>query len=374
MISTVHPVNRSLTIIPMYKCVAAAGCVAFIATSLVACGPEQISAGTRVERAFDRLEEQKAVTMTFGFDGSQQQIWTAMKGQKDFTRDNAKMLADLDVSVSASSRKRLKDTEKGGGSFALRMSQGPGKDLLEVRQLDGRRPIYVRADIAELMSLAAGSGDAESRAAMKEFGSVVDAADELPSNYRSVKNALTGKWVSIDPQAYKDFSESMGQDAGGRSPLPDVKGLTAKEQRKISKALGNAFSRNARFTDKGSRNGVDHVGVTLPTGKTADAVIKALEPVESQLPDGVELSGLKDIPAKKIHLDVAIKDGMVSRITIDAAQFDRKTEGRLPLSVGFAADAGPVRAPAGAPALDPQDVMGAVMQLMVGRMDTPPGA
>ena len=353
----------------MHKGAAAAGCVALLVVSVAGCGTEQISAGTKVERAFDRLDQQKAVTMTVGFDGSQQQIWNAMKGQKDFTRDDARMLADLDVSLSMSSKKRLKDTKEGGGSVALRVSQGPGKDLLEVRQLEGRKTMFVRADISRLMSLAAANGDAESKAAMKEFGSFVDAAGELPSNYRSVKDALTGKWGSIDPEAYKDFSKSMGESSGGQSPIPDMNGLSAKEQRKISKTLGKVISRNARFTDQGSKDGVDHVTVTLPTQKTADAVIKALEPVESQLPDGVELSSLKEIPAEKLRLDVAIKDGVASKVTIDAAQLDRKTEGRLPVSVGFAAGAGPVKAPAGAAALDPQDLMGAMMQLMMGRMD-----
>ncbi|MCM2575986.1 hypothetical protein [Streptomyces meridianus] len=352
----------------MHKGVAAAGCAVFIAVSLAGCGTEQISAGTKVEQAFDRLDRQKAVTMTFGFDGTEQQVWTAMKGRKDFTRDDAKMLAGLDVSVSTSSAGPLKDKKK-DRSVALRVSQGKGKDLLEVRRLGGRKQLFMRADIERLMALTADNGDAESKAAMKEFGAFVDAAGDLPSNYRSVKDALTGKWVSIDPQAFEEFSKNMGPGSGGKSPLPDMKGLSAKEQRKISDALGRTIRRNARFTDKGTRNGVDHVTVTLPTQKTADAVIKAFEPVESRLPDGVELASLKDIPAKKLDLDVAIKDGAVAGITIDIAQLDRKTQGRLPLSVRFAPDAGPVKAPAGASALDPQDVMGAAMQFMMGRMN-----
>lgn len=346
---------------------AAAGCVAILAASTAGCGTEQVSAGTRVERAFDRLDRQKAVTMTVGFDGTQQQIWTAMKGQKDFTRDNAKMLADLDVAVSMSSKKALEDTKK-GGSVAVRVAQGPGKDLLEFRRLGGSKKVFLRADIDRLMSMAAGSGDAESQAAMKEFRTFVDSADELPSNYRSVKNVLTGKWVSIDPEAFEEFGRSMSKGSGGPSPIPDTEGLTAKEQKKISEALDTVMSRHARFTDKGTENGVDHVGITLPAAKTADALIKALEPLEDKLPEGVELSSLKDIPAKKITLDVAIKDGMPSRMTIDAAQFDREIKGTLPVSLGFGVDADPVKAPAGAAALDPQDLMGAMMQFMTGRM------
>ncbi|MET9517615.1 hypothetical protein [Streptomyces sp. NPDC002994] len=43
---------------------------------MVACGTENISAGTKVQHAVDGFTGQKAVTMTFGFDGTEQQIWT----------------------------------------------------------------------------------------------------------------------------------------------------------------------------------------------------------------------------------------------------------------------------------------------------------
>lgn len=354
----------------MRKGAAAVGCVASIATFVVACGNDHVSAGTKVERAVNALAEQKAVTMTAGFDGSEQQIWSAMKREKDFTHDDAKVLAGLDVSLSVSSKKPLKDTKgKDGASVAVRVATGPGDDVLEFRSVSGDKA-YVRVDLKKIMSLVSDAGDAKSAADMKEFRSFLDSADKLPASYRSVKDALAGKWVSIDPKAYEEFSKSLGKDAGA-SPFPDTGSLDLKTQQKMAEAIRKAVGSNARFADAGSRDGADHVKVTVPARKTAAAVAEALKPMEKQLPKDFKLSDLKDAPNKNVTFDVAIKDGMLSGATVDLAQFDKKPHGKLPLSLAFTADAKPVSAPAGASTLNPQDVMGAMMQLMMGQMGKP---
>ncbi|MET9517616.1 hypothetical protein [Streptomyces sp. NPDC002994] len=184
-----------------------------------------------------------------------------------------------------------------------------------------------------------------------------------------MKDALAGEWVSIDPKAFEEFSKSMGEEAGEASPFPDTGALDTKTQQKITKALSKEIADNAKFTDAGSRDGADHVKVAVPAGKTADAIAEALKPMEKQLPKEFKLSELKDVPSKNIDFDVAIKDEKLSGVTIDLAQFDKKAAGKLPVSIGFNADAAPVKAPAGASTLNPQDVMGAMMQIMMGEMD-----
>ncbi|MFF3564420.1 hypothetical protein ACFYXS_30685 [Streptomyces sp. NPDC002574] len=358
----------------MRKGIAAAGCAAFIATTATACGTAgNLSAGAKVQQALDRLGEQKAVTLSVGFGGSEQQIWSALKGSDGFTQDNAKMLAGLDVSLSMSAAKPLKDVKGDEGdetSVALQVSLGRGKDLLEIRSLAGKQA-YLRADLRQFLSLADDLATQQDKADLQGFRQMLDAADDLPSSLKSVKDALGGKWVSVDPKGYEEFFKSMAKDNPAGSPLPDTSALDAKTQERITKALRDALEHNAKFTDAGSKDGADHVKVTVPAGKTADALAGALEPLADQLPDGFSPADLKKVPDKDVSVDVAIKDGTLSGVSLDLDQFDTGDEihGALPLTVGFAPDARPVSAPAGATPLDPQDIMGAVMQLMAGGMD-----
>ncbi|MEU4096988.1 hypothetical protein [Streptomyces sp. NPDC026673] len=355
----------------MRKGIAAVGCAAFIASTAAACGTaENLSAGAKVQRALDRLGEQKAVTVSVGFDGSEQQIWSALKGSDGFTRKNAQMLAGFDVSLSMSADKPLKDVKEGGTSLALRISLGQGKDLMEVRGVAGGKA-YLRMDLRRFMSLAGELDTGKSKGDMSGMEQFLDAADDLPSSYKSVKDALGGKWVSVDPKAFTEFAESMAENGPAGSPLPNASALDAKTQKRITKALRKAIEHNAKFADAGSKDGVDHVKVTVSAGKTADALAEALEPLAGQLPDGAALSDLKDVPDKNVILDVAVKDGTLSGISLDFDQFDTTDEihGALPLTVGFASDAAPVAAPAGATPLNPQDIMGAMMQFMMGGMD-----
>jgi hypothetical protein len=344
----------------MRKGAAAAGCVAFIATAAVSCGTAaNLTAGAKVQQAFARLGEQKAMTVTVGFDGTEAQIWSALKGEDDFTHDNAKMLADLDVSLSVSSDQALRKAKD--GSVAVTVSTGGDTSLLEVRSLNGKK-LYVKADLKQLMTLGASAGDAESKADLKEFQSMLDRADKLPSSYKSVKNLLGGKWVSIDPDSFEELAKEFGGSDSASGAGTDA--LDTKTQQAIVRAVAKAIGSNATFKDAGSKNGADHVTVTVPAAKTADALAKALKPYKDDLPDGFDAAGLKDVPKKNITLDVALKDGALSGVTVDVAQFDKGVKGELPLTIGFGADAKPVRAPAGATVLNPQDIMGAMMALM----------
>lgn len=354
----------------MRKGIAAAGCAAFIATTAAACGTTQsLSAGAKVQGALDRFGQQKAVTLSVGFDGSEQQIWSALKGSDGFTQDNAKLLAGLDVSMSMSADKPLKDVKGDPASVALRVSLGQGKDLLELRSLAGKQT-YLRADVRQFLTLAGDLGDKKDKADLQQFEQMLDAADKLPSSLKSVKDALGGKWISIDLKSFEEFAKSMAKASPAGSPLPDTSALNTKTAEQITEALRKAVQDNAKFTDAGSKDGADHVKVTLPAGKTADAFAKGLKPVADQLPDGFSPSDLTSVPDKDVTLDVALKDGALSGISLDLDQFDTGDEihGALPLTVGFAADAQPVAAPAGATPLNPQDIMGAVMQLMAGGM------
>jgi hypothetical protein len=335
---------------------ASVGCIAFIATTAAACGTAtQMSAGAKVQSAIAKLGQQKSVTMTIGLDATQQQVWTALKGETDFTRNDAKMLAGTRASMVMSSTTPLKNATK--GDFAFQLTFGGQKDVVEYRSVNGQ--LYVKADVQKLMT-AGGASSSD----VKQFQSVVAAADKLPSSYKSIKDAINGQWIVIDPKAFLDFAKSIGAGAS----LPSTSTIDKKAQAQMVAAVKKALGSSTTFKDTGTRDGADHVTATIPAAKAADALVQGLKPLQKQLPKNFPLADLQNkAPHQNIVLDLAIKDGTLSSVSVDLAAFDKKINGKLPLTVGYAAGSQPVTAPAGAGTLNPQDIMGAVMQLMSGK-------
>src|SRR4051812_33524840 len=89
----------------MRKGLAAAGVVALITAGSAACGADKTTPQGKVSNAFEKLGSEKTVTLGLGFDGSVDQIYAAMKGEDDFTRDDAKLLASLHLTLTGSSQK-----------------------------------------------------------------------------------------------------------------------------------------------------------------------------------------------------------------------------------------------------------------------------
>ncbi|MEU3460983.1 hypothetical protein ABZ721_13625 [Streptomyces sp. NPDC006733] len=348
-----------------HKGLAAIGCVALIATASAACGTvQQVGAAVKVKNAVDKLGEQKAVTATVSFDATEDQVWAAMKGEDDFTKDDAKMLASLHAKLGLSSDKALKDSaaakdakaapsDASSFSFQLSSDAAGKQNLIEVRSIG--KKVYIRADVKALASL--GGKDKET-----SLEGLLPSAEDIPASLGAVKDVLEGKWVSIDPAAFSDLGKTLGGDKGlGKSPLPDPSSFDAKTQQQLVDAIRNAMEHNAKFTDKGSDHGVDHVTMTVPGGPAAKELAKSLAPLEKQIPD-FKAADLNKVPAKDYTVDLSIKDGMLSGITVDLTQLNKKpSQGKLPLVIGLDGGSAPVTAPAGARPFTPQDIMGLFM-------------
>ncbi|WP_329118866.1 hypothetical protein [Streptomyces sp. NBC_01465] len=311
----------------------------------------------KVQNAFDKLSEQKSFSAELGFDGSADDIYAAMKNEDDFKRSDAEMLAGLTVKVGAASDKPLKDT-KDGGSMSLALSNGKA-DLFELRSVD--KKLYIRADLKAITALdtsSKGSGT-------KELDDMLKQADQLPSSLASVKNVLKGKWIEFDPKSFTEFVKESGLDK--EAGLPDASAtLDAKEQKKLIAAVKKALAKDATFKDAPSKDGVDHVTVTVAGRDAATDLVSALKGFP-QFKDAMKDFKASDVPDKKFAIDVAIKDGMLSGISLDVAQLDKQAKGKLPLSIAIDGKADPVSAPSGATELKPQDLMSAMMFLAMGQ-------
>lgn len=382
---TVHlfAASKEFVIVTKRKGLAAAGVVALIAAGSAACGTAQATPQGKVQNAFTKLSDQKSVTLGLSFDATADQIYAVMKGD-DFTRDDAAVLASLHASLSVSSSKQfslVRSGDKGGAfDFALSGDKSGKQNLAEVRVVDQK--FYLRADVKGLMKLDTSSSSASD---LRDFNQFLDQADQLPSSLNSVKAALKGQWVVIDPKAFAEFGKSFADKMGGSafgspgdssgsssdSPFSALTGggpkIDAKTQQQLVAAVKKAFAHNATYKDLGSKNGADHVQVTVPARQLAKDLSTSLTPVLKQIP-GVkdsDLAGFNDVsgvPNRTIAIDVAIKGGSVSGITFDLAQLDTgTTSGHLPLALTLDDHADNLTAPAGAQQLNPQDLVGLFM-------------
>ncbi|SEO14693.1 hypothetical protein [Actinacidiphila rubida] len=372
--------SEEFAIITMRKGLAAAGVVALISVATAACGSDTTTPQGKVDNAFEKLGQQNTLTLGLGFDGSTDEIYNALKGEDDFTRDNAKLLSSLRLSLSVSSQKSLsllskdkqQDGKDGAVAFSLSTDGSADNGLVEVRYVDQKA--YLRADLKGLEKLAPGSANSP----LDQF---LAQADQLPSSLASVKAALKGQWVSLDPKAFGPFLKSLGGDsasgdsasgdsASGDSAgslLPGVPKVDAATQKRAWAALKKALATNVTYKDLGNRDGADHVQVSAPARQLATALSDSVAPILKNLPgyDAKSLDPAK-VPNKTLAVDVAIKGGTLSAITFDVAQLDDQAKGKLPLTLSLNGSARSISAPAGAQVLNPQDIIGLFMSGMPG--------
>jgi hypothetical protein len=372
----------------MRKGLAAAGVVALITAGAAACGSEE--PGTpqgKVTNAFTKLGEQKSVTMGMSFDGTPEQIYAALKDQDDFKRADADMLGGLRISTSFSADKALAEVkgDDKGTSFGLEVAGGAGgksqgKTLVGVRSVDQKA--YVQVDLKGLAAL-----DTTGDTGLSDLTGMLNSVDQLPSSFASIKTLAKGGWVSIDPQAFADFAKTLGggkgsgssgssdgfgsSDGSADSPLGGLglpsdlptalpTDLAKKTFAELLAPLQKSLTKDAKITDLGTKDGADHLKVSLPARTLAQDIENSLGSMTSMLPGDLKKS-LDDVPDKTVSLDVAVKGGKLNHISVDLAQFDDTIHGSLPLGLSIDGGADPVKAPSGAQQLNPQDLVGAVM-------------
>jgi hypothetical protein len=372
----------------MRKTLAAAGVVALITAGSAACGTDKTTPQGKVSNAFENFGKQNTVTVGLGFDGSADQIYAALKGEDDFTQADAKLLASLNLSLGVTSKKsfsllgKTQSTQGGAVSFALTSEESGGKSLAEIRVVDQK--LYLRADIKSLEKLDTSSSASSDTAQLDQF---LNQADQLPSSLDSVKSALKGDWISIDPKAFAAFAKSMaggsadsgsgsssGDSTETTSPLDGIPGMPkmdAATVKKLVAALKASLATNVTYKDLGSHDGADHIQVSAPARQLAKAIGDNLAPVLKDVPgfDAKSLQDTSGVPNKTLSVDVALKGGDISAITFDIAQLDDQAKGKLPLTLTLDGSAKPVTAPAGAKVVNPQDIMGLVMSSM-GQQDS----
>ncbi|MFC5671622.1 hypothetical protein [Streptomyces incanus] len=325
------------------KTLTATAVVGAVLAGSTACGTaEQLSAGQKLDQAFEQLGKKKTLSFELDLDTDITSL-KALDAKSDpapgdeIPDEAAELMSDATITVTVQSKKPLDESgEKDLVGMAMKISNPEG-DLAEYRLIGDY--IYVRADVDTIGQM---------------MGSPVPAAEDLPPQAQSFKNVLEGKWVKFSA---KKMEEAVAEGQGGPAPAPS---LDAKTQKKLVEALRTVVAREVSFKTADGENGTEHVTATAPFRTLITELLDEIRPLAKGLPPGMELptdKDLKDAPDTKVTADFTLKNDELTEVNVDLAALaeDAKVK-KLGLTVRMSDGTKPT-APAGATELDLQELM-----------------
>ncbi|GGX02841.1 hypothetical protein [Streptomyces chryseus] len=299
------------TVIPaIRKTLTAAAVATVVLAGSSACGTvENLTAGQKLDRAFDKLGKEHSLSFELDLDADAATLKamdSAAKPEDKMPDEIAELISGARLSVSMRSGKPIEESgEKDFSATAMKLG-GPDGDLLEYRQIGDYT--YFRADVAKLG---------------KATGNPMPSADELPDSAGAFKKVLDGKWVKVatkDLEETRDQMEEMEAPAG-RKPAAEPT-LDAKAQKKLVKALRQVVTREVDFKTGGGADGTEHIKATAPFRTLMTELVDELRPLSKKLPPGTGLptaKELKEVPNKKVTADFTLKDGALTEVSVDLA-------------------------------------------------------
>ncbi|MGI5481085.1 hypothetical protein [Streptomyces lavendofoliae] len=308
---------------------------------------EQLSAGKKLDRAFEKLGKEKSLSFELDLDTDAASL-KALDATSDpepgdeIPDEAAELLSGAKVSVTVESRKPIEESgEKDYVGMAMKIS-GPDGELIEYRVVGDYT--YIRTDVD---------------AVGKALGAPVPAAGDLPPEAGGLKKVLEGEWVKFKTEEMEKAGAGMGAEPGAKpSPEPS---LDAGTQKKLLEALRETIAREVDFTTSGGEDGTEHVTATAPFRTLITELFDEIRPLTGDLPPGVELptaKDLKDVPDTKVTADFTLRNGELAEVNVDLAKLaeDAKVK-KFGLVLRMSEGTKPT-APAGATELDMEELMG----------------
>ncbi len=362
--------TEETTITAIRKTLTATAVVGAVLAGSAACGTvEQLSAGKKLDQAFEKLGQAKSLSFELDLDVDARTL-KEMDAASDpepgeeIPDEAAELISDVKISFTVESKKPLGESgEQDFVGTAMKVSTDKG-DLFEYREVGAYT--YLRADVEEISS---------------SMSVPMPSADELPPEAGAFKKALQGEWVKFDTAKLEKASEELsatvdgeaagsgaaagdgaapGGEAAGGTPSP-APTLDAETQKKLLEALRDVVARDVDFATAGGGDGTERISATAPFRTLITDLVDEIRPLSKELPPGVELpsaSDLKDAPDSKVKADFTLKNGELKEVYVDLAPLtgDTKVE-KIGLSLKLSSAVTPV-APAGATEVSVDEMMG----------------
>ncbi|MGV9558552.1 hypothetical protein [Streptomyces sp. NPDC003401] len=330
------------------KTLTATAVVGAVLAGSAACGTvEQLSAGRKLDRAFEKLGEEKQISFEFDLDTDARSL-KALDASSDpepgeeMSDEIADLLSGVKISVTVQSRKPIEESgEKDYVGMALKIS-GKDGDLTEYRVVGDYT--YVRTDADTLG---------------RTMGFPVPSVKDLPPEASGLKKVLEGEWVKIDTKAMERTTAELGAEPGAE-PAPDPT-LDAGTQKRLLEALRSTVAREVEFRTADDEDGSEHITATAPFRTLITKFLGEIRPFAKNLPPGMELptdKDLADAPDGEVAADFTLENGELTEVSVDLAELAENAEvKKLGLVVRMSEGRTPT-APAGATELSIDEVLG----------------
>ncbi|MFF3934776.1 hypothetical protein [Streptomyces phaeofaciens] len=308
---------------------------------------EQLSAGKKLDEAFDKLAKEKSISFELDLDTDVQSL-KALDALSDpepgeeMPDEIADLFSGVKVKVTVQSKKPIEESgEKDYVGMAVKISNKDG-DLTEYRVVGDYT--YIRSDVNALG---------------KAMGFPVPSETDLPPEASGLKKALDGEWVKINTKEMEKTTAEMGAEPG-TEPAPEPT-LDAKAQKQLLDALRQTIAREVEFKTADDKDGAEHITATAPFRTLITKFVGEIRPLAKSLPPGFELptdNDLKDAPNGKVTADFTLKNGELTEVSVDLAKLAENAKvKKLGLVVRMSEGRTPT-APAGATELDIDELLG----------------
>ncbi|TWD18097.1 hypothetical protein FB570_110213 [Streptomyces sp. T12] len=350
--------HEEIVIFALRKTLTTTAVAGMVLAGTAACGTvENLSAGQKLDNAFDKLGEERSLSFELDLDTDAASLKAldaeSSEPGEEMPDEVAELLSEARISFSAQSKKPIeKSEEKDFTAMAMKVSATDG-DLLEYRLVGDH--VYFRVDAVKLGELS---------------GSPMPSADELPAEAGAFKKLLDGKWLKVSKKEMEETGKGMaGAGAlGGEEPSAEPS-LDAKAQKKLTNALKKVVAENVDLTTSGGSDGTEHIKATAPFRTLVTELFDTLRPLQKDLPIGDELPTAKDFadaPNKKVTADFTLKNGELTEVSVDLAELAEKAKVKkfaLVLRVGKGEK---TTAPAGATEVRVEEILGGLFAGAVG--------
>ena len=237
----------------------------------------------------------------------------------------------------------------GNDKFGLDVKAGDLDHAFELRYVDSK--LYARADVAGVGKLFGTSPE--------EINQTVQAIASQPG-LEFIGAAAAGKWLQADftqlKGTFDELMKGLQERTGGSLPGPDGAQPTNDETTALRDAIDKAFDENVIIEKVESDSVGDHYVAKVTSLRTFyGKLLPTLQQYMDRLPNADQIPTANFIPDKPGSLDVWVKDGRVSRVELDMAQFSPTPQaggGRAAIRLDINREAPTLSAPSDAVPVD----------------------